>query len=102
MPKFCHKPARVAAPISLSSGCTLTRLGRIFVVLRIPRHVFSINKNARAQAPGLKTNLLSLCTSRNKLIQFADYNGDTYETEIHWFEAHGVGKRDWKIKKRIE
>jgi hypothetical protein len=30
-----------------------------------------------------------------------EYNGDTYEAEIHWFEAHGAGKRDWKIKKRL-
>jgi hypothetical protein len=30
-----------------------------------------------------------------------EYNGDTYEAEIHWFEAHGIGKRDWKIKKRL-
>jgi hypothetical protein len=30
-----------------------------------------------------------------------EYNGDTYEAEIHWFEAHGVGRRDWKIKKRL-
>jgi hypothetical protein len=28
-----------------------------------------------------------------------DYNGDIYEAEIHWFEAHGIGRRDWKIKK---
>jgi hypothetical protein len=31
-----------------------------------------------------------------------EYNGDIYEAEIHWFEAHGVGKRDWKIKNRLE
>jgi hypothetical protein len=30
-----------------------------------------------------------------------EYNGDEYEAEIHWFEAHGVGRRDWKIKSRI-
>jgi len=30
-----------------------------------------------------------------------EYNGDIYEAEIHWFEAHGVGRCDWKIKKRI-
>jgi hypothetical protein len=30
-----------------------------------------------------------------------EYNGDIYEAEIHWFEAHGVGKRGWKIKKRL-
>ena len=22
-----------------------------------------------------------------------EYNGDIYEAVIHWFEAHGVGKR---------
>ena len=22
--------------------------------------------------------------------------------EIHWYEAHGVGKVDWKIKDRVE
>jgi hypothetical protein len=27
-----------------------------------------------------------------------ELNGDTYEAEIHWVEAHGVGRRDWKIK----
>jgi hypothetical protein len=30
-----------------------------------------------------------------------EYNGDTYEAEIHWYESHGVGKRDWKIKRRL-
>jgi hypothetical protein len=30
-----------------------------------------------------------------------EYNGDVYEAEIHWFEAHGIGRRDWKIKKRF-
>jgi len=30
-----------------------------------------------------------------------EYNGDTYEAEIHWFEAHGIGRRNWKIKKRL-
>jgi hypothetical protein len=30
-----------------------------------------------------------------------DAYGNTYEAEIHWFEAHGVGRADWKIKCRI-
>ncbi|HUB24368.1 MAG TPA: hypothetical protein VL992_02985 [Tepidisphaeraceae bacterium] len=30
-----------------------------------------------------------------------EYNGVTYEAEIHWFEAHGIGKRDCKIKRRL-
>lgn len=31
-----------------------------------------------------------------------EYDGGLYEAEIHWFEAHGIGRRDWKIKRRIE
>ena len=30
-------------------------------------------------------------------VHFAD--GIVYEAEIHWFEAHGIGRRDFKIKK---
>ena len=26
-------------------------------------------------------------------------NGETCEAEIHWYEAHGIGRRDFKIKK---
>jgi len=25
-------------------------------------------------------------------------NGVTHEAELHWFEAHGVGKVQWKVK----
>ena len=32
-------------------------------------------------------------------VQFAD--ATVYEAEIHWFEAHGVGRRDFKIKRII-
>jgi len=24
-----------------------------------------------------------------------------YEAEIHWFEAHGIGRKDFKIKRVI-
>lgn len=27
--------------------------------------------------------------------------GNIREAEIHWYEAHGVGKRDFKIKKLL-
>ena len=30
-----------------------------------------------------------------------DAEGNIYEAEIHWYEAHGVGKVDWKIKKTL-
>ena len=32
-------------------------------------------------------------------VQLAD--GTICEAEIHWFEAHGVGRRDFKIKRVI-
>lgn len=28
-------------------------------------------------------------------------DGTTKEAEIHWFEAHGVGRKDFKIKRFI-
>ncbi|ETW92118.1 MAG: hypothetical protein ETSY1_45065 [Candidatus Entotheonella factor] len=28
-----------------------------------------------------------------------DPNGELRRAEIHWYEAHGIGKRDFKIKR---
>jgi len=28
-------------------------------------------------------------------------NGTLFEAEIHWFEAHGIGRKDFKIKRLI-
>lgn len=33
-------------------------------------------------------------------IRLAD--GTTFEAEIHWFEAHGIGRKDFKIKREIK
>ncbi|SHF63071.1 hypothetical protein SAMN02745206_02377 [Desulfacinum infernum DSM 9756] len=33
------------------------------------------------------------------VVQLAD--GTTCEAEIHWYEAHGIGRRDFKIKRLI-
>ncbi|HEY86392.1 MAG TPA: hypothetical protein G4N96_14905 [Chloroflexi bacterium] len=33
------------------------------------------------------------------IIQLSD--GAAFEAEIHWFEAHGIGRRDFKIKRVI-
>ena len=33
-------------------------------------------------------------------VQFED--GSVAEAEVHWFEAHGIGKRRMKIKRLIE
>jgi hypothetical protein len=29
-------------------------------------------------------------------------NGAVRRVELHWYEAHGIGKRDFKIKKYLE
>lgn len=29
-------------------------------------------------------------------------NGRVRKAELHWYEAHGIGKRDFKIKRYIE
>jgi hypothetical protein len=33
------------------------------------------------------------------LVRLAD--GTVCEAEIHWFEAHGIGRKDLKIKRMI-
>jgi hypothetical protein len=34
------------------------------------------------------------------MVPLAD--GTLSEAEIHWYEAHGVGRRDFKIKRAIQ
>lgn len=29
-------------------------------------------------------------------------NGTTHLVELHWYQAHGIGKRDMKIKRYLE
>ena len=29
-------------------------------------------------------------------------NGMVVEAEVHWFEAHGIGRKDFKIKRLLE
>ena len=29
-------------------------------------------------------------------------NGVVHEVELHWYEAHGIGKRDLKIKRLLD
>lgn len=29
-------------------------------------------------------------------------NGRVRQAEVHWYEAHGIGKKDFKIKRYIE
>lgn len=29
-------------------------------------------------------------------------NGDVHRAELHWYEAHGVGRRKMKVKRRLD
>jgi hypothetical protein len=29
-------------------------------------------------------------------------NGETHRAELHWYEAHGVGRRDMKVKRVLD
>ena len=29
-------------------------------------------------------------------------NGDEREAEVHWYEAHGIGKKEFKIKRFVD
>ena len=29
-------------------------------------------------------------------------NGEVHKAELHWYEAHGVGKRKMKVKERLD
>jgi hypothetical protein len=26
----------------------------------------------------------------------------TYEAEVHWYEAHGIGRREFKVKRKLD
>lgn len=30
-----------------------------------------------------------------------DDTGAVYEAEVHWYEAHGIGRREFKLKRRL-
>jgi len=29
-------------------------------------------------------------------------NGDVHRAELHWYEAHGVGRREMRIKRKLD
>ena len=49
----------------------------------------------RAYGPGRWRKLKGIATVRLQ-------NGDLRHVELHWYEAHGVGRRDFKIKRYID
>ena len=35
---------------------------------------------------------------KKKGVGYVDYSGESYKTELHWYEEPSVGKVKWKIK----
>ena len=49
----------------------------------------------RAHGKGRWRKLKAFATVRTE-------GGELYRVELHWFEAHGIGKRDMKIKRFLD
>lgn len=49
----------------------------------------------KTYGPGRWRKLKGIATVRLR-------NGELRKVELHWFEAHGIGKRDLKIKRYLD
>lgn len=58
------------------------------------RGVYIRNHLKRAYGPGRWRKMKGTAT-----VRLAD--GTVCDAEIHWFEAHGIGRKDFKIKRTI-
>jgi hypothetical protein len=62
--------------------------------IAVGRGVYIRRYLERAQGRGRWRNMKGIATVRST-------DGTIWEAEIHWFEAHGVGRKDFKIKRVI-
>lgn len=58
------------------------------------RAIRELRRLRKAYGPGRWRKVKGITT-----IRFP--NGSTREAELHWYEAHGIGKREFKIKKLL-
>ena len=61
---------------------------------------------ARGRGVGLKMFLQNTYGGRNwrkmkGIARIEDDHGGIGDAEIHWFEAHGVGRVRWKVKRKF-
>lgn len=64
-------------------------------LIAVDRGIRELRLLERAYGPGRWRKLKG-----KALVEFAD--GSTSWVELHWYEAHGIGRRDVKIKRPLK
>ena len=64
-------------------------------IIAISGRIYDIMRLHNQYGPGRWRKLKGIAT-----IQHA--NGSTCQAEIHWYEAHGIGRRKMKIKRLLD
>lgn len=64
-------------------------------IIAVGGHIRDLRHLAEAYGAGRWRKLKGIATIRLP-------NGRVRRAEIHWYEAHGIGKKDVKVKRSIE
>jgi len=74
--------------------------------IAIGKRIRELPRLRKSYGPGRwkKRKALVQCTSALRkgraTVRLSD--GTIWATELHWYEAHGIGRREMKIKRRLE
>jgi hypothetical protein len=60
-------------------------------IIAIGRAIRELSRLRRVYGPGRWRKMKGRATIRT-------FGGDVREVELHWYEAHGIGRKEFKIK----
>jgi len=63
-------------------------------VIAVGRHIREIARLRRAHGPGRWRKLKGIARVRLP-------DGSEARAEVHWYEAHGIGRREFKVKRLL-
>jgi len=64
-------------------------------IIAVGNSIRNLKRLTEGYGPGRWRKLKGVATVRLR-------NGRVRRAELHWYEAHGIGKRDFKIKRYVE
>ena len=64
-------------------------------IIAVGNSIRNLKRLTERYGPGRWRKLKGVATVRLR-------NGRVRRAELHWYEAHGIGKRDFKIKRYVE
>jgi len=64
-------------------------------IIAVGNSIRTLERLTQRYGPGRWRKLKGVATVRLR-------NGRVRRAELHWYEAHGIGKRDFKIKRYVE